>query len=216
MTKLPIRQQKPSEGIWQDDNGNKIPYSRVSPLERKSERVLASTTKKAIALNTALTAFKSELKNQFSEMYQEFIKENNGKAPGKGKGGITFFNFDRSIKITLDINDRIELDEKYIMLAKEELNGLLSEALKDTKDWIEPIVMAAFETSGGRLDHRKVLALKRHATRINNPRFDAAMAFVDKAIRKPSSKEYYRIQVRDEQGEYHDVVLNFSALVTED
>lgn len=215
MTKLAIKQQKPADKTWLDDNGNTVPYSRVTPFERLSERTLAATAKSAMELNGRLTAFKNKLRADVEEMWELFLAENNGKAPGKGKGGITFYNFDRSIKIMLDINDRIELDQNYIQLAKSELNDLVSDALKDAKDWIEPLVMQAFETSGGRLDHRKVLALKRHASRINDKRFDAAMDLIDKSIRKPSSKEYLRVQVRDDQGEYQDVQLNFSAINTE-
>ena len=70
----------------------------------------------------------------------------------------------------------------------------------------------AFTTSGGKLDAKNVLGLRRYADRITDPRYTEAMTLIDKAIRKPESKEYFRVWVKDNSGEYQDLQLNFSAL----
>jgi len=168
--------------------------------------------KSAIDLNTKLTAFKNYINEVADELYQAFLDGNDGKAPGKGKGGITLFNFDRSIRIEVDVNDNIVIDEAFINLAKAELDDMLSEGLDGAKDFIKPLVMDAFETSGGRLDYKKVLNLKRYKDRIPDPRFNKAMDFIDKGIRRPSSTKYHRISVRNEAGKYVDVQLNFSKI----
>jgi hypothetical protein len=207
-----IKQQKPADQLWLDETGMRIPYNRVKPYERLNERKLAVLAKSAIDLNTRLTAFKATLKETAEELYHAFLEGNNGKAPGKGKGGITLFNFNRSIKVEVDINDNIVLDEAFINLAKAEFDDVLNDAISDAKEWFKPILMDAFETSGGRLDYKKVLNLKRYKDRITDPRFHKAMDFIDKAIRKPSSTEYFRVWVRNEAGKYVDVQLNFSKI----
>ncbi len=212
MTTAQIKQQKPTDQLWLDETGTRIPYNRVKPYERLNERKLAVLAKSAIDLNIRLKAFKSTLKETAEELYRAFLEDNNGRPPGKGKGGITLFNFDRSIKVEVDVNDNIVLDEAFISLAKEEFDHLLNDAIGDAKEWFKPILMDAFETSGGRLDYKKVLNLKRYKDRITDPRFHKAMDFIDKAIRKPSSTEYFRVWIRDNTGKYTDVQLNFSKI----
>jgi len=198
--------------MWLDETAMAIPYNRVKHYERLNERKLAQLAKVAIDLNGKLDAFKQHLKATAQELYTAFLVGNDGKAPGKGKGGITLFNFDRSIKIEVDVNDNIVLDEAFINLAKAEFDDLLNDAIGDAKEWFKPIVMDAFETSGGRMDYKKVMNLKRYKDRITDPRFHKAMDFIDKAIRKPSSTEYYRVWIRDDAGKYIDVQLNFSKI----
>lgn len=216
MKTLKINQQKPADSIWKDENGMQIPYSRVKNYERMYERKLPALAKTALDINKRLTAFKADVKNTALELYDAFLKDNDGKAPGKGKGGITMFTFDRSIKVEVDVHDNITLDENFIGLAKAEFDELLKTALVDAKDFIEPIVTDAFETSGGRLDHKKVLGLKRHAHRITDERFHKALGYIDKAIRRVSTTEYFKISVQAENGQYHNIQLNFAKIILED
>ena len=216
MKSLTINQQKSANEKWQDEAGDLIPYNRVRPYERLAERKLATMARKALGINESLTAFKKEVQETAEELYEAFLLGNNGKAPGKGKGGITLFNFDRSIKVEVTAHDKIEFDPNLIGLAKAELDELLKDGLGGAKEWIEPLVMSAFETSNGRMDHKKILSLKKHSDRITDERFHKAMAFIDKAIRRPSSKEYFRVWIRKNNGEYQDIQLNFSAIEVED
>lgn len=212
MNKLQINQQKPANGSWTDEAGSEIPYNRVKPSERLNERKLASIARKAIDLNERLTAFKDDVFAEVDEMFRVFIGENGGKLPGKGKGGITLFNFDRSIKAELKVSEAIKFDDNFITLAKEKLDDLLKDGLSGAAEFVKPLVMDAFKTSGGNLDTKRVLGLRRYADRVSDPRYAEAMTFIDKAIRKPESKEYFRVWVKNNKGEYVDIQLNFSAI----
>lgn len=212
MNQLTIKQQKSADGSWIDEAANAIPYDRVKKSERLNEKLLAGLAKRAIALNADLKGFKSLLIQKVDEMYDAFVAENGGKAPGKGKGGITLWNFDRTIKVELKINEQIEFDENFITLAKDKLDELLKDGLEGAADFVKPLVMDAFKTSGGRLDTKRVLGLRRYADRVTDSRYAEAMGLIDKAIRKPKSKEYMQVWVKDEKGEYQDVQLNFSAI----
>lgn len=213
MKTLAINQQKPADQKWKDADGLSIPYNRISPFERKSERDLFGLAKGALDLNTRLKAFKTKVKATVLELYDAFVAENNGKS---GKGNVTLYNFDRSIKVELDVQFSIKLDEKFIDLAKGELEDLVADGLSGAKEWIEPIVMDAFSTNGGKLDYKKILGMKKHAPRINDERFTKAMSFIDKGITRPSSKQYFRVYVLDEAGEYQSIKLNFSDVETDD
>jgi hypothetical protein len=207
-----IKQQKPADILWADETGNQIPYNRTTPYERAAERKVCALTKEAVRLNELLTAFKTNLKTNADELYEAFLAENNGNPLGKGKGGITLYNFDRSIKIEVSVNEQITFDDNLIGLAKQKLDDLLNDGLSAAKDFIKPLVMDAFSTIGGKLDTKRVLGLRRYASKITDPRYTEAMQLIDKAIRKPKSKEYYCVWVKDEHGEYQDVQLNLSKI----
>lgn len=215
MKKITINQQKSSSPLWRDETGMEIPFNRITPYERLAERTTAKLAKEAEKVHNGLTEFKTLIKNEAIKLYEAFCKENNGKI-GQGKGNATFYNFDRSIKFEVAVNEAISFDENTIALAKTKLDDLLSEGLGGAKEWVKELVMDAFQTSGGKLDPKKILGLRRHAQRINDPRYDEVMKLIDKGIRKPKSKEYFRVWVRASNGEYDDIQLNFSAIGVED
>jgi len=211
MTTLTIKQQKPADKKWINEAGDLIPYDRVKPSERLHERRLAPLAKRRLALRTALEEHKQECFNTAIELYAAFLEENGGiNNKSKGKGNITRYNFDRSIKIEINVNEAIVFDESYLQLAKDKLDEILNDGLSAAKDWIKPIVMEAFENRGGGLDTKRVLGLRRHAENIPDQRYKDAMSLIDKAIRKPNSKQYFSLFILDEKGQYVDVHLNFS------
>ena len=211
MSTLTVKQQKPADKLWRDEAGTEIPYNRTTKYEKVAEVSISKLAKEALAINNKLSAFKSDLKGTVGVLYAAFVEANEGKPISK-KGNITLYNFDRSIKVEVNVNEPIHFDEEYIKLAKAELDSFLKESLKDVGSWIEPLIMAAFEKSRGELDTDKVLSLKKHAERIKDERYHKAMKFIDQAINRPTSKEYYRVWVRGEDGQYKNIQLNFSAL----
>jgi hypothetical protein len=210
MNQLTVTQQKPGKP-WIDETGNAIPYDRIKPSERANERKLPSLAKKRIALRLAIEQHKQECFSIGTELYQIFIDENGGKAPkSKGKGNITRYNFDRTIKIEINANAPIKFDESLLQLAKDKLDEMLNEGLEGAKDFIKPLIMDAFNNTGGFLDTKRVLGLRKYAQRIKDTRYHEAMDFIDQAIRRDDSKQYFSLYVKDEKGEYVDVHLNFA------
>ncbi|MEO7212629.1 DUF3164 family protein [Mucilaginibacter sp.] len=214
MSTLTFNQQKPADKKWLDEQGNVIPYDRTTPYERKAESNISKLAKEAIAINAKLNIFKAFIDETAEMLYQEFVKTNNG-LQGKGKGNVTLYNFDRSIKLEVSVSEPIRFDEEYIKLAKAELDDVLRNALKDAETWVKGIITDAFEKKRGELDTDKVLALKKHAFRVPEhikPQYDKAMDFIDKAINRPTSKKYHRVWVRGTDGQYKSVQLNFSSI----
>lgn len=211
MNQLQVKQQKPADKLWRDEAGVNIPYDRTTKYERKAEINISKMAKEALLLNSRLTTFKTDLKAIVETLYAEFVACNDGKATSK-KGNITLYTFDRSVKVEVNVNEPIHFDEEYIKLAKAELDALLADELEGTSSWVKAVISDAFEKSRGELDTDKVLGLKKHASRTTDARYHKAMAFIDQAINRPTSKEYYRVWVRSADGQYQNVQLNFSAL----
>lgn len=214
MSTLTIKQQKPADKIWLDEQGQSIPYARTTPYERKAELNIGRLAKEAIVLNDKLAAFKTLITQTVQELHIEFLASNNA-VQTKGKGNVTLYNFDRSIKVEVNVNEPIRFDEEYIKLAKAELFGILDDELSGASSWIKGLITDAFEKSRGELDTDKVLSLKKHASRVPTnikERYDRAMGYIDKAINRPVSKTYHRVWVRGENGHYQNVQLNFSSI----
>jgi hypothetical protein len=209
---LTIKQQKPADKKWADEAGEQIPYERTTKYERAAESAIAKLAKEAVMINAKLENFKTQIRETAQDLYNKFIEQNDGKIQGKGKGNITLYNFNRSIKVEVAVNEPIHFDEEYIKLAKAELDAFIKDSLGESSKWIEPLILSAFEKSRGELDTDKVLSLKKHAARITDERYHKAMKFIDQAINRPTSKEYYRVWIRDGQGQYKNVQLNFSAI----
>jgi len=205
-----IKQQKSSDGMWLDESGREIPYKRTTKFERLAERTTAKMAKAAVSVHESLVALKKMIEEDSDMLYAAFTKEN-GQI-GKGKGSATFYNFDRTIKVQVKNSERISFDENTIQLAKDKLDELLEDGLTGAKDFVRPLVMDAFETSAGKLDTKRVLGLRRHASRIKDSRYDEAMKLIDESIRTPSSKEYFQIWLLDDRGEYQDIQLNFASI----
>jgi hypothetical protein len=212
MIDVRINQQKPADKIWADESGQHIPFDRIKQNERLNERQIAGLAKAALKLHKSLSAFKEEAFEIAQKLYDAFVESNGGKAPGKGKGNITLYNFDRSLKVEVSVHEQIVFDEGFIQLAKTKIDEILEDGLSGAKDFVKPLVMDAFSRSGGQLDTKRVLALRKYEDRIRDPRYAEAMKHINNAIRRPSSRQYFRVWAKDAKGDYKDIQLNFSSI----
>lgn len=202
-------QQKTKDTVWVDESGMKIPVNRIKPIERLMERRSGEIYSKAVSINAQLVAFKELIRRACNEVYDRFM-EDKGIDASKNKGYFTWYNFDHSIRVEVSIQDRIAFDDMTIKAAQETLNAFLTEVVDSKFDFVKDLVRDAFATSRGKLDAKKVLGLIKYRDRIDHPMFQSATSLIEKAIRRPDSKTYYRVFIKDEEGQYNAVELNFS------
>jgi hypothetical protein len=75
------------------------------------------------------------------------------------------------------------------------------------------MIIDAFETQrSGSLDTKQVLKLTSYEDKVKSPKFSEAIKLIREAIRRPKSKTYRRVWVKDEEGKYQNVELNLSSL----
>jgi len=198
------------DSMWTDEAGVQIPVSRITKLERLMESKSSSIVKKATSLNRQLSEFKLELKRICSEVYAAAMAEKGAKTDAKGN--YTWFNFDRSIKIEVAINERIDFDDLTIKASKEKFDEFLSENIQGKAEFAKELVTDAFTTSRGRLDTKKIMSLFKYRSKIQDETFQEAITLLEKAIRRPDSRTYFRVWVKDENGKYQNIDLNFSSI----
>lgn len=207
---LLIEKQTSKQQFWTDEKGINIPYNRTTPLERKMENKSYQLAKKAVELHNKLADFKRDVAKICQEIYEQYMAEN--QITKKTKGNFTWYNFNRSIKIEVSINERIEFDDLAIEAAKAKLEQFLDGNIEAKDQFIKQLVMDAFETSRGKLDVKKVMSLVRYKSKIKAPLFREAVELIEKGIRRPDSRMYFRIWQRDENGKYILIDLNFSSI----
>ncbi len=210
MKTLKANIQKSTEKIWVDESGNQVQYSRLSQTEKLSERVAGKILQESIKLHNALSELKEYIARASQEVYEMYYKERN--LTPEGKGNYTFYNFDRTIKVEINVNDRIEFDELGIKAAKELFDEFLSEQISTKLDVIKQLVLEAFSTRNGKLDVKKIMNLIRYKSKVNEAKFIRAVEILEQSIRKPSSRMYFRIYQRQPGGEWENIDLNFSSI----
>lgn len=204
-------QQTPKDKVWKDAKGDPIPYNRTTALERLQERNAHKLLSEAQRVEKALLALKELVLDKHGEVLAAHEKAA-GVDLKKTKGNKVWHSFDRSIQVEADNQERIEFDGLLITSARELLHEYLSEKLSSDDEFLVEMVTKAFETTNGKLDSKRVMHLVSYKHKVKAHKFQEAVALIEKSIRRTNAKMYFRISVRQEDGSYKAVQLNFSAI----
>lgn len=197
--------------MWNDEAGVSIPFNRITKAERLMERHSAKILRDATAVNAKLVALRDTISELSMEAYEAFMEEKNSNK--ESKGNFTWYNFNRSIKVEVSISEAIQFDDLTITAAKEKFQQFLEENVTSKIDFVKQMITDAFETQrNAKLDAKRVLSLIRYESKINNALFSEAVKLIQESIRRPKSKTYFRVWVKDESGAYKNVELNLSSL----
>lgn len=199
--------------MWRDESGVAIPYNRTTKTERLMERSTGRIIKEARAAHTRLASLKTLIAKLTAEAYVAFMSEKNINSKKPPKGNFTMYNFDRSIKVEVNVNEPIVFDDMGVAAAKEKFDEFLDTNINTTNHYIKEMVLDAFRTNRSRkLDTKKIMDLIRYEHKINIPLFTEATQLLKQSIRHPHTKTYYKVYERLEDGSYKHVELNFASL----
>lgn len=197
--------------VWVDEAGTLIPFNRITKTERLMERSSAKILRDAMAINSKLVEFRETIETLSMEAYEAFMEAKNSNK--ETKGNFTWYNFNRSIKIEVSISEAIQFDDLTIEAAKQKFTAFLEENVTAKIDFVKQMIIDAFETQrNAKLDTKRVLGLIRYESKINNALFSEAVKLIQESIRRPKSKTYFRVWLKDENGAYKNVDLNLSSL----
>jgi hypothetical protein len=206
-----INQQLPkAKTTWQDETGIHIPVNRIQASEKLREKQAYTIAKEAMAISSKLATLKDYISTVSEQIYEAVLTEND--VLKAGKGNFTWYNFDRSIKIEVAINERIDFDEMLIGLCKAKLDEFIDTNLSSVDSFVKELINDAFTNTKGKLDTKKVMSLLRHKSKVPDVRFQEAMKLLEDSIRRPDSKKYMRVFVKDENNAYINIDLNFSSI----
>lgn len=197
---------------WTDEAGIPIPVTRITKTEKLREKLSHKIAEAATSANETLKELKEMVRDASAEIYEQVILDNKVeiKEGKESKGNFTWYNFDRSVRIEVSINERIDFDESLIAVAKSKFEEFLKGNLEGTEEMVRELVMDAFNTSKGKLDSKKVLSLLKYRQRIKAVLFQEALTAIEQSIRRPDSKAYHRVALKNSEGGYDYIELNFS------
>jgi hypothetical protein len=195
---------------WIDEAGREIPTVYLNPSDKLKERYAHTLLVRAKSLHEKLREFKELSRRLNDEVFSKSMEDL--RAKGDGKGNYTWFNFDRSVKVEVSVNERIEFDDLTIKACKEKLDEFLNANVESKHEMIKQIVTDAFSTTRGKLDAKKVMSLLRYKDKVKDDLFLESMELLERSIRRPDSRTYYRISERTGDGDYQVIDLNFSSI----
>ncbi len=203
--------QKASDAEWIDESGTHIPYNRITKTERLHERSSARILKEAQKANKNLVSFKELVRDLSEEAFDAFMEEKTSNRVTKGN--FTWFNFNRSIKIEVSVNEPIIFDDLTITAAKDKFDQFLDKNVESKNAFVKEMITDAFETQrSGKMDVKQVMGLARYEAKIKDPLFSEAVKLINEAVRRPKSKTYFRVWMLDDAGSYQNVELNLSSI----
>lgn len=208
--KLPTK-QTPKNDMWTDEKGIAIPFTRTTRYERVSEANAHRILKGAISLSKALAAFKETVTTIHQEQLAAFAQEK-GVDLSQRKGNHTWHSFDRGIRVSADAQERVTFDDMTISAAREKFNEFLAGAVSTESEAVGELIRGAFENTNGKLDPKRVMELLRYRSKIKHELYQQATTLIEESIRRSYSKTYYTVAVRQEDGSYEAIKLDFAAL----
>ena len=208
MAKHLIKQQ--TGPAWADANGNKIPVSRITQLEKLSEKHAVTIADSGMKLQASMLKFKEHLRKLTVEVRDMFLAENN--ANGAARDSFTFYNFNKEIKVEVKVNETIRFDEDKLKVCKDKFMSFLERSITSSNEFVKGIVMAAFETKRGKFDAPKLLDLLKYRKTVNDAEFSEALDALEHATNRAKTKMYFAVYIKSGDGEYVPLSLNFSAL----
>ncbi len=195
---------------WVDASGNIVPAAMITPLDKKKESYADRIRKKAERASKLLSDLKMIVEAASDDLYARIMKKKGLKISDR-KGNYTWYNFDKSIKVEIDISERQVFDSFLIDACKCKLMNFLESEISSEDEFIKQLVLDAFETKGGKLDTKRVTSLLKYREKIRHQLYQDAMVYLEKAIDRQFVKKYSKVYVRNESTlEYEAIPLNYS------
>ncbi len=144
------------------------------------------------------------------KIVEDYLNDAARKNNVEWKGNALLLSFDEKYKIEIRYREKIQFGIE-LQIAKQKMDECIKAWSADSNDNLKAIINEAFQVDKrGQLARYRIFALRRY--KIKDPIWKEAMELIDKAIMVTSTKQYISFSVRDDAGNYHKVVLNFSTL----
>lgn len=188
------------EGFKEDHKGRWIPVDMIKDIDLDRDQTVMAIVGYAEEISNIITGFRCDLLNEVVD-FTGRSSEKYGHKWGGSKGNIQLLSYDGRYKVTVSIQERIEMTEE-ILVAKELLDKVAAEKSQGSDDFIKAVLARTFDMDGdGKINYRKVMDLR--GIKCEDPRWLAGMEAIADCIKVVGSKQVVRIYKRsDEDGKY--------------
>lgn len=206
-----VKNHTPKDKVWINAEGESVPVKFVPAEDKLKEAYAMKIHKVALGVEASLAALYL-IMNDATQAIVAKVKEQFEIKQKKYKGNITWYNFNRSIKVEAEMNDIVKWDEALMTEALSLLNQYLDSHLSDTDVLVKDLINKAFSNTKGMIDTGKVMQLLKYEERIRSEKFKKACSLIRQAQSIDKTKLYMRIWEKQTDGSYRNINLNFSSL----
>ncbi|MEW9304742.1 DUF3164 family protein [Labrys neptuniae] len=196
--------------FMRDARGAWVPLDLVKPVDMLMDDTVRKMFGHAEPLNAQIARFKAHCFDDFGA-FQALIAEKYGAKVGGEKGNTTLTTIDGTLKVTIQVADRIEFGPE-LQAAKTLIDECLTEWSEGSRDELRAIVNRAFQVDKeGQINRAELFMLMR--TDIRDERWLRAMEAIRDSIRIIGSKTYIRFHRRDSaKGKWQPVTIDIAAV----
>jgi hypothetical protein len=197
------------EGYKTNALGHLVPVEQIKAIDLLRDAVALRMVQAAKAMADDLAKFKVQMTGEF-DAFVDLSAEEYGVSLGGPKGNIQLTSFDGKYRVTREIAERIEFDER-LQAAKVLVDECLREWTKFAASEVRALIEDAFQVDKkGRINARRILGLRK--LEIDHPTWKKAMDAIADAVTITGTCVYHRFYERDASGRYQQINLDFAAL----
>jgi len=202
-------EQSTPEGYKRNALGHLVPMEQIEEVDLLRDEFVLRAMEAVKAMEANLTAFKDQMTGDM-DAFLDLSAEKYGARLGGAKGNITLTSFDGKYRVTREVAERIEFDER-LQVAKALVDECLREWTKFSASEVRTLIEDAFQVDKkGRINTKRILGLRK--LKIDHPTWKQAMEAIGDAVTITGSCVYHRFYERDEQGKYQQISLDFSGV----
>lgn len=174
-----------------NQKGHQVPVKAIRPADIIRHEFVQSAIAKAKEQSKALAEFKKQQMSEFDAfialLAQEYAVELGGT-----KGNVTLRSFDHKQKVTLQVQESIELGPE-LLVAKELIDECLNEWSEGANENLKLIIEQTFATDKkGKVSVQKVLGLRRLKISDDSGKWQRAMDIIADSILVMDSTRFIR------------------------
>jgi len=171
--------------------GQKIPKSNIRPADVIRHEFVETAVFKAQQMHKQLAEFKAQQMSEFDAFLGVLAQEYGVEMGGK-KGNVTLRSYDQKLKVTVQVQESIELGPE-LLVAKELINECLNEWSENANENLKIIIEQTFATDKkGKVSVQKVLGLRRLKITDESGKWQRAMEIIADAIQVIDSSRFIR------------------------
>ena len=196
-------------GYWEDANGALITVSKIKDIDKDRHRTVSDLCQAAAKQHAELARFKAAAMAEVSDFIDRSLAQYEVQHGGK-KGNVTLISFDGRYKVVRQIQESLVFDER-LMAAKALIDECIQVWSKGSNAHIKLLVNDAFQVDqAGKINTGRVLGLRR--AKIDDEKWQRAMAAIGDSIQVAGSKPYIRFYERDANGVYQAINPDMAAV----
>lgn len=178
--------------------------------EKQRDRSIKIITGKARSLSELLKEFKQLISGEMESQHQTLTEY--GEIRSNSKGGFSITSSDGSMRVTRTRDTEPFWDERGSKAVAMLKDFLEETAKKRDKDLFEILMGFLSRNEKGDLEYSKVFLLLKHRNAFSDPRWTEGLNLLEESFQVNLRGYGYEIKVKDEQGKWQNISLNFTAL----